>query len=271
MDLNKLKIKVLLLLLNFLIVPSMLHAWTEGLEEAVRTLYNGKSTEQSRLYIHEHINEINEMALSGDLPDNLYQSAQGDFFDRNYADLRGAAAQEGLEITMKKPERFEPGTDTDAPLTRPAGSDTDITVEKLKKVESHYKKNIQQHYEDAKVKAPDDIPDTNTDILVDPDASSQFEACSKHVNDNGGTAYKNADAVRVEIKTAKGEPISIKEASAYTDEVNRLATEKASKARSLRKEASLLEKTNPHQARKLQAQAQLADSQTSKYKIKYLG
>ena len=70
--------------------------WTVGLEEAARSIYNGTSTAESRLFVHEHINEINDMALSGDLPDNLYQSAQGDFWDRNYADLKKAAAQEGL-------------------------------------------------------------------------------------------------------------------------------------------------------------------------------
>lgn len=265
MLLDRLNIQYIILLVSSFIVPTDLYAWTEGLEEATRALYNGKSTAEQRLFIHEHINEINDMALSGDLPDNLYQSAQGDFFDRNYADLKSAAAQEGLDITMKKPEHFEPGTDTDAPLTRQPGSDTDITVEKLKKVENNYKNNIKQHYEDANLKAPADIPDTNTDILVDPDATTQFEACSKHINDNGGTAYKNPDAVRVEIKTTKGQPISINEASAYTEEVSRLAGKKSTEAKNLRKEASILEKSNPKKARKLRTQAQLADSQASKY------
>lgn len=265
MYLNRLGIRLLISMLSLIITSTVVNAWTEGLEEAARSIYNGTSTKKSRLFVCEHINEINEMALSGDLPDNLYQSAQGEFFDRNYTDLKKAAAQEGLEITMKKPERFEPGTDTDAPLTRQAGSDTDITVEKLKKVEKIYKENIKQHYEDAKVKTPADIPDTNTDILVDPDATSDFDGCARHVNDNGGTAYTDPDAVRAEIKIAKDQPISFKEASARNNQTKKLANKKVAEARILRNEANLLEKTNPAKAKKLRTQAQLADSQASKY------
>ena len=252
-------------MISLLMVPTNLYARTAGLEEAVRSLYNGTATEKSRLFIHEHINEINDMALSGDLPDHLYQSAQGDFFDRNYANLKKAAAQEGLEISMEKPNRFEPGTDTDAPLTRPKNSDIDITVEKLKKVESNYKNNIKQQYKDANVKAPVDIPDTNTDILVDPDATSDFAGCAKHVNDNGGTAYTDPDAVKAEIKISKDKPITLKEASARTAQTKKLANKKAAEARSLRNQANTLEKTNPTKAKKLRTQAQLADSQASKY------
>jgi len=259
---------VLLFVTALLFIPcKTVYAWDLELLEAIDAVAAGNATDWQLMVAFTRNREINEMALDGVIPNATYQRSQSRFFDLNQEFTMDAAEQAGLRVkALKKPDRFKPGTDTDAPLTT-RGDGSNLSLRKLEQVEQNYQNRIRKYFADKGVRTPPGNVNTDTDFLPDPDVTpdEEFEECVKHIKANGGTAYSTKDAARAQIKLDRGSPLGADEINAYNREMRLLASEKLEKASKLRARARSSIKYDKAEAARLEAKAHLNDAQASKY------
>ena len=119
----------------------------------------------------------------------------------------------------------------------------------------------------ARVSAPEIVNNTDTDFLPDPMYTTEenFKKITHHINSNGGTAYDSREAAFAQQKLGTTAPVNLREVTSFTDNMDELATRKFRSAKSLRDKARIIRSRNPGGAARLESQAQLYESQASKY------
>lgn len=267
---------LLLLLLSFALTPGISIAWTPGLEEAARSVASNNASEALEWFVYNHNKEINAMALDDpDFQKKVYQKCQNKFFKMHVPNVEEAARKAGMKARIKPPSKidpqsgeyiFNPGTDTDVDVV-PLGEGGTLDLKKIKEAEKNFQETVRAKSEKAGYNPPEGKIDTDTDFLANPDYTSDadFAAISQHINENGGTAYSTREAAKTQLKMSTNKPVTLDEATSFSGTMKDLATSKFNKADALLDEANAIRKFNPARARELELQAQLFESQGSKY------
>lgn len=258
-----------LLTLLLALAPSA-QAWTPGLKEAAEAVARGGASAQQRMLVFVNNQEVNLMGLKGTIPQDVYATCQSQFESLNTKFATQAVEEAGFQTDFKQRSaqaKVNPGTDTDVNFRAPAGKQ--IGLDDLKKIETNYQRIARQHFSDQQLSVPEGRLNTDTDFLPDPGQMSpqEFKKCAEHINSGGGTAYKSPEAVKVQMKLdgKSTAPVELEEAISFIGEGKELARHKLSDAKTLRRDAAAIRKANPGLAERLEAQAQLCESQAAKY------
>ncbi|MBU0942899.1 MAG: discoidin domain-containing protein [Proteobacteria bacterium] len=267
---------LMLLLLIFVMKPGTSLAWTPGLEEAAKSVASNEASEELEWFVYNHNKEINAMALENPKFEKaVYQKCQNKFFKMHVSNVEEAARKAGMKARITPPNKidpqtgeyiFNPGTDTDVDVV-PLDEGGTLDLKKIKEAEKNFQEMVRAKSEKAGYKPPEGKIDTDTDFLANPDYTSDadFAAISKHINENGGTAYSTREAAKTQLKMIANKPVTLDEATSFSSTMKDLATSKFNKADDLLDEANVVRKFNPARARELELQAQLYESQGSKY------
>lgn len=267
---SRINVWAVLFMLASLLLPPQASAWTPGLKEAAEAVARGSASAEQQMLVFLKGEEINLMGIKGTVSKDVYASCQSNFESLNTKFAGQAVEEAGFQTDFKQRSaqaKINPGTDTDVNFRAPAGKK--IGLEDLKKIENNYQRIVRQHFEAQKLKVPEGRINTDTDFLPDPGQMSpqEFKKCAQHINANGGTAYQSPEAVSAQMKLdgKSTAPVDLDEAISFTTEGKALARHKLSEAQALRQDAAAIRKANPGLAEKLEAQAQLYESQASKY------
>jgi len=267
---SRITVWAVLFMLASLLLPRHASAWTPGLKEAAEAVAKGSASAEQQMLVFLKNEEINLMGIKGTVSKDIYASCQSHFESLNTKFAGQAVEEAGFQTDFKQRSaqaKINPGTDTDVNFRAPAGKK--IGLEDLKKIESNYQRIARQHFEGQKLNVPAGRINTDTDFLPDPGQMSpqEFKKCAEHINANGGTAYQSPEAVSAQMKLdgKSAAPVDLDEAISFTTEGKALARHKLSEAQALRQDAAAIRKANPGLAEKLEAQAQLYESQASKY------
>ncbi|MGD9949585.1 MAG: hypothetical protein AB7U29_14060 [Desulfobulbus sp.] len=267
---KKITLCTVLLTLLSLFTSFQALAWTPGLKEAAEAVARGSASAEQQMLVFLKNEEINLMGIKGTIPKDIYATCQTNFESLNTKFATKAVEEAGFKTDFKQRSaqaKINPGTDTDVNFRAPAGKK--IGLEDLKQIENNYQRIARQHFEDQKLNVPEGRINTDTDFLPDPGQMSpgEFKKCAQHINANGGTAYQSPEAVSAQMKLdgKSTAPVEMDEAIALSTEGKAMARHKLAEAKVLRQDAAAIYKANPGLAEKLEAQAQLYESQASKY------
>lgn len=212
--------------------------------------YTAEVTNRARAIVTANINEVNELRITNQISNSQYQQCQKSFHDTNNTLLQNSSTKRiKVEMPQVKGD-FIPGTDTDAIATVKNRGEK-ISLDDIKESYRKHQENLREFCRKNGYEPPPGNIDVETDIMPDPECTTAREhsKIAKWINDNGGCAYVDQKAVRVEIKLGKGENVNLTESSAYQQEMRRQIKKQVAKA-SLAK--------NP-------AKIQLANSRSAKY------
>nr|WP_321467717.1 hypothetical protein [uncultured Desulfobulbus sp.] len=261
---------VFLSFLFSLLVPLQVCAWTPGLKEAAEAVARGEASLTQQMHVFLQNKEVNLMRIKNVISKEVYTSCQTGFESLNTKFAQQAVSEAGFQTDFKARSeggKLNPGTDTDVNFSARAGKK--IGLKDVEKIEQNYQRIVREHFADQQLTVPDGRINTDTDFLPDPSQMSrqEFKRCVDHINANGGTAYESPQAVRAQMKIDKMTEgaVEMEEAIAFSSEGKALARQKLSDAKALRQDAAALKTTNPGLAEKLEAQAQLCESQAAKY------
>lgn len=252
-----------------LLLPSLVNAWTEGLQDAVKLVAAGKATPTQQMTVFVNNTEVNLMAQKGLVKIDAYTTVQQQFNDLNQKFIEQAFRDSGF--TPKSSElKLNPGTDTDVNVSSRGAK---IKLEDITNAETKYQDAIKDYFHKQpgidSSKLPTGRIDTNTDFMANPANvdPAEFEKISKHINiDNHGTAYNNPKAASAQFKL--GDPaakLTVEEAGAFSAEIKQLTNAKMDAAVQARKEAAALRSSNPGNAERLEAMASNYEYQAAKY------
>ena len=255
------------LLLGLLCSPAW--SWTEEVNHAASEVAGGNLTPETERIIFENNQTINRMGArttaQGGLPNDVYVANQQAFTARNNSIIQDAASECGLEVDIKPPKN-DPlaGTDTDVNFRSKNGKP--VTYEQWKKFNDTYNAKVNQYLK----KPPGTKVNTGTDLMPDPDHTSpaEFEKISTEINRQGGMAYKDPAAVRVEAAMAKGQPVPVNDVGNYVKELQGQANNHFAEGAKTTAEANALAKSlgeNHPAVQDLRAKAQIENSQGAKY------
>ncbi len=211
-------------LFSFLVLSAPAHAqlMTPDMLAALNATAAGAATEYQRALLFANNNVVNAAALNGEIPDNLYQAAQGDFAATNRRLAGDAAASVGAEFSVQQSSgtRFSPGTDSDF-----------ITVvhspDQVAGMQNGYNQRINQYLADAGVATPprnDWHNALDTDFMADPRnvTAQQFNQIAEMNND----AYRLRNAAEYERLSRSGGKVTAANIRDYGIEMQEFAAKK---------------------------------------------
>jgi len=182
--------------------------------------YTEKVVRHAQGVVTAHINDVNNLKLSGKISNRQYQVCQRLFYGNNKQSLcRSSTSRIKIDVP-EHPGEFNPGTDTDAIATVKNKGDR-IKLDDVKEGYKNHQVEIRKTCQELGYEPPEGWMDVETDIMPDPECTSPRDHAkiAKWINDNGGCAYSSQDAVRAEIKLSKGENPNMTEAAAYQAEM----------------------------------------------------
>ena len=244
-------------------------SWTDEAKMAAVDVANGEASPEAQRIAFENNQAINRMGArgteQGGLSKTTYQANQKAFSAKNNELIQKAAHECGLDVEIKEP-KGDPlaGTDTDVNVKTRDGKP--LTYDQWKKLNETYNAKVNEYLQ----KPPGSKVDTGTDLMPDAKTTTpeDFHKITTEINNQGGTAYTDPAAARVEGAMAKGEPIVVNEVGGYVKELQGQANTHFEQAAKTTAEANALAKTlgeNHPQVQDLRAQAQIQNSQGAKY------
>lgn len=243
--------------------------WTDDAKMAAVDVANGEASPEAQRLAFENNQAINRMGArgteQGGLSKTTYQANQKAFTAKNNELIRNAAHECGLDVEIKEP-KGDPlaGTDTDVNVKTRDGKP--LTYDQWKKLNETYNAKVNEYLQ----KPPGSKVETGTDLMPDAKTTSpeDFHKITTEINNQGGTAYTDPAAARVEGAMAKGEPIVVNEVGGYVKELQGQANTHFEQAAKTTAEANSLAKAlgeNHPQVQDLRAKAQIENSQGAKY------
>lgn len=249
--------------------------------QAVDQLYRGGPglTDRSRALVIEQNGRINSLAADGRIDLSRYQKAQEYFSNANTMARNRAASQVGVRVTTQpRPSGrpYNPGTDTDALVTRVDASSPPITKRQLDALDTAHQREMKRIIRGLGRTPPAGRLDTNTDFMPVPEHTTPevFAQQSREINARGGAAYNDPAAVRVEYQTRPGGRgnISVSDAGRYVTEMQYHADRHFQGAEDLNRQARALSRAHPNptaaqqtQINDLQVRARIKQHQGVKY------
>lgn len=255
--------------------PRYALSWTKEVIEAAHAVANGTATPKQQAIAFENNKAINEMALKGEIPKDVYHANQSSFEKLNNRFVSEAATENGLTAKLQQtpPGKVsQAGTDTDVLLEK-GKSGKPITSEQIANTTKSYNRKVDQFLQENGVRTGGNqnwARKTDTDFMPVPSHTTpeEFAKIAAETNKGGGTMYKDPKAAEVEAQMRGGQKIDMKDADAYVKEMQTLAKDKLNQANELDRQAREIRRTSPQneaQAKSLEAEAQLKRSQAGKY------
>lgn len=254
------------------LAPTTASAWTLELKRAILKVHLGEATQAERLLVIRNNDVINRMALTGHLPDRVYQSAQKTFADFNRDVATKAAADNGLDLAQqvaKGPPK--PGTDSDYIASSKKGK---ISVDQVKNTIADYNAKMNEAMGTRDV---DYAKKLNTDIMGNHTQMSaeDFKAVRKLNND----AYDRVGATEYETKVHADPnkppppPPTVDEIADYKRMMRDMIAKKSGEISDLQTKVTEAFKADPQglrpETRDLEAELQLKRHQQAKYFERY--
>ena len=207
-------------------LPLFGFGFSADLIEATQSVYCNNASEQQQVEVFVNNKIINHMRLKNVITNDVYQANQIFFQKINDTISEKAVKQAGLkyekQIRLYTKDIYKPGTDTDIIVGSRNGY---VTLNDIKLIRTLYNEEVEKFLIEHGYQVPQNIDwanITDTDFLVNPSETEEFELISLWINKNGGTAYAKASAAEVETNIrAKRVDISIIMAASYNDEMSR--------------------------------------------------
>ncbi|OQA04995.1 MAG: PKD domain protein [bacterium ADurb.Bin374] len=205
----------------------------------------GQATERQKAALFANNERLNNLAMAGKISDSEYQYNQRAFVEKNDELIRSASTRHGLAVAPpKNADTYKAGTDTDRQLRNPQG---ELTVDHVKKVRQEYNREVAGYLSSQGVNAPAGenwAKKLTTDIMPSPYdmKPADFKNANSYINAEGGLAYTNADAAKLQLGIDGGRPVSptVHEAAAYHNEMQKKAAVMNSEIRRLNGERAKL-------------------------------
>lgn len=205
----------------------------------------GQATEQQKAVLFANNERLNNLAMAGKISDGEYQHNQRAFVEKNDELIRSASTRHGLAVAPpKNADTYKAGTDTDRQLQNPQG---ELTVDHVKKVRQEYNREVAGYLSSQGVKTS---PSENwakkltTDIMPSPYdmKPADFKNANSYINADGGLAYTDADAAKLQLGIDGGRSVSptVHEAAAYHNEMQKKAAAMNTEIRRLNAERAKL-------------------------------
>jgi hypothetical protein len=254
------------------VVPDRASAWTLELKRAILKVHLGQASEAERLLVIGSNDVINRMALTGHMPDRVYQSAQKTFADFNRDVAAKAAAENGLDLAQqvaKGPPK--PGTDSDYIASSRQGK---ISVDQVRNTIADYNAKMNEAMGTRDV---DYAKKLNTDIMGNHTQMSadDFKAVRKLNNDAydriGATEYETK--VHADPSKPPPPPPTVDEIADYKRMMRDMIAKKSGEIADLQAKVTDAFKADPQglkpETRDLEAELQLKRHQQAKYFERY--
>ncbi len=188
----------------------------------------GQATERQKAVLFANNERLNNLAMAGKISDGEYQHNQRAFVEKNDELIRTASTRHGLAVApSKNTDTYKAGTDTDRQLQNPQG---ELTVDHVKKVRHEYNREVAGYLSSQGVKtAPAEnwAKKLTTDIMPSPYdmKPADFKNANSYINADGGLAYTNAEAAKLQLGIDGGQSVSptAHEAAAYHNEMQKKA------------------------------------------------
>ncbi len=264
-------------------LPFFCFGFSADLIEATQSVYCNNASAQQQAEVFIKNKTINHMRLINIISDEVYQANQIFFQKINDTISERAAKQAGLKYEKQKrlntKDVYKPGTDTDILVGSRNGY---VTLNDIKLIRTLYNKEVEKYLIKHGYQIPKSLDwanITDTDFLVNPSETEDFEAIALWINKNGGTAYETASSAKVEdyIRSKRAD-FSIIMAVAYNNEMNRQIKNTIQKLVQNKLIIKKLRELDPVQCQKLQnilavehkLNSQIAKYLNRKYKISLL-
>lgn len=188
----------------------------------------GQATERQKAVLFANNERLNNLAMAGKISDGEYQHNQRAFVEKNDDLIRNASTRHGLAVAPPKTaDTYKAGTDTDRQLQNPQG---ELTVDHVKKVRQEYNREVAGYLSSQGVKTSSGenwAKKLTTDIMPSPYdmKPADFKNANSYINADGGLAYTDADAAKLQLGIDGGRPVSptVHEATAYHNEMQKKA------------------------------------------------
>lgn len=201
---------------------------SDDLAAYARAAAAGQATEQQKALLFANNERLNNLAMAGKISNAEYQHNQRAFVEKNDELIRTASTRHGLAVAPPKDtDTYKAGTDTDRQLRNPQG---ELTVDHVKKVRQEYNREVAGYLSSQGVNTP---PGENwakkltTDIMPSPYdmKPADFKNANSYINSEGGLAYTDADAAKLQLSLDGGRPVSptVHETAAYHAEMQKKA------------------------------------------------
>lgn len=189
-----------------------------------RAAAQGQATAQQNAILFANNDGVNNLAIAGRISKSDYQFIQREFVAKNDSLISEASRRHGLAVApAKQPDSYKPGTDTDRQLQNRSG---ELTVNQVKNVRNSYNQEVSNYLKSQglKISAGENWSGKlATDIMPSPYdmKPSDFKAANKFINENGGLAYTNAAAAKIQLEIDGNRVVtpSLQEATAYHNEM----------------------------------------------------
>ena len=251
-------------------------AWDDQLQRAIQQVYAGTASPQQLMLVRKNNKIVNNMAVTGHLPDHIYQAIQSDFANFNRAVAAKAGGDNGLDLAQQKSKPkpgqapdgkvYSPGTDSDFIAHSKSGK---MTAGQVEGAIHDYNAMMNEHFNTRDVNYAKEL---NTDFMGDPSQMSKedFEKIAKLNND----AYKRQAAARYEAKIRDGQSVDVTETVEYQQEMNDFVGKKKGEIEELEAALAKAFKSDPNGALKstkdLHAELQIRRQQQAKYLERYI-
>lgn len=220
--------------------------------------------------------KINLLRLQGKISNEVFQKNQDEFAKKIYEFSARAAKNSGCEIGIPKvSENFKAVTDTDIALLPGKNSDGRVSAEQSKQVRDLTNRYIDEFAIESGVEGyrnRNHCGDLEIDAFASPEnmSGTDFARQSNHINDEGGFAYSDPDATKVQIELdrknngASTRKLSNAEAMAYQQEMMKNARMKEDKAMKLQQELRTVD--DPEKKLLMEGEIRKYRAQSAKYR-----
>lgn len=173
----------------------------------VKKFANNSITEAEKAVLFANNTVVNNLAMSGKISKSEYNLVQSDFAKKNDEIISKVAERYGLSVSTTKIQiEYKPGTDTDRQIQ---GINRKVTVNDIINVREAYNREVENYLRTSGIKTKEN---TNwakvlkTDIMPSPFemSANEFKIANEYLNRQGGVAYTNADAAKVQVKLESG-------------------------------------------------------------------
>lgn len=221
----------------------------------------------------KHNETLQHLRIQGKIPERTFQNNQANFqriIDQNLGEvaknnkMQYKAQAKAPTKTTKLPT---PGADTDA-IFSSADKTKPMTANQVAKARTDFNGKINDFLKNNGVSPATTggkPPNLNVSILPDPGSmsKSEWQKAIDAADAAGEVVYKNPAAAAAEAKIRAGQPLSMSEANARVEEVQRLAKDHLNAADDLAAQARKLPPGPQRQA--LEAQSQILRHNAAKY------
>lgn len=257
-------------------------AWTPAVEAAFRATANGTATFEQRMLAYQNNPTLHAMAESGRISpkDPLFTRNQHSFEGWARGNIASAADRNGLvgSVQPSRPDAtIKPYADVDGHL-RPARPGGTMTAQDVINVRNQINQSMNTQFRAAGLQ-PLQNPSAHLRVdamPVEGISPSEFARAAQHVNDNGGTMYRDPAARGPEAysrPTAPGQaapprPTLVEEARYVSEQQRQIRTHDTTRAQLNEASGMRASQGNTPAVRNITAEAQANAELTGKYETR---